>query len=84
MEYTASAVIGILEATRSAGLQKTRYFQASSSEIYAGSPYSPQNEETPFCPRNPYGSEKVYAQCITQIIGRHDWDVLRDRHSLQP
>lgn len=71
MEYTASAVIGILEAVRASGLTKTRYFQASSSEIFAGSTRSPQNEETPFAPRNPYGSAKVYAQCITQNYRQH-------------
>jgi GDPmannose 4,6-dehydratase len=66
MEYTASAAIGILEAIRSADLPKTRFFQASSSEVFAGSTSSPQNEETPFAPRNPSGSAKVYAQCITR------------------
>lgn len=66
MEYTASAAIGILEAIRCSGLDQTRYFQASSSEIFAGSKTSPQNESTPFAPRNPYGSAKVYAQCITR------------------
>jgi len=71
MEYTASAVIGILEAVRASGLNDTRYFQASSSEIFAGSTHSPQNEDTPFAPRNPYGSAKVYAQCITQNYRQH-------------
>lgn len=66
MEYTAAAVIGILEALRCSGCTHTRYFQASSSEVFAGAKVSPQNESTPFCPRNPYGSAKVYAQCITQ------------------
>ncbi|MBY0587471.1 GDP-mannose 4,6-dehydratase [bacterium] len=72
MEYTAAAVIGILEAIRTAGLvKKTRYFQASSSEVFAGSKTSPQNEQTPFSPLNPYGSAKVYAQCITENYRRH-------------
>jgi GDPmannose 4,6-dehydratase len=72
MEYTAAAVIGILEAIRSAGLEKrTRYFQASSSEVFAGTTTSPQNEMTPFSPLNPYGSAKVYAQCITENYRRH-------------
>lgn len=71
MEYTAAAVIGILEALRCFGHSDTRYFQASSSEIFAGSPTSPQNEQTPFAPRNPYGSAKVYAQCITQNYRQH-------------
>jgi GDPmannose 4,6-dehydratase len=72
MEYTAGSVIGILEAIRSAGLEKkTRYFQASSSEVFAGARTSPQNEETPYSPLNPYGSAKVYAQCITQNYRRH-------------
>ncbi len=72
MEYTAGSVIGILEAIRSAGLSaKTRYFQASSSEVFAGATTSPQNEQTPYCPMNPYGSAKVYAQCITENYRRH-------------
>jgi GDPmannose 4,6-dehydratase len=71
MEYTAAAAIGILEAIRAAGLKGTRYFQASSSEVFSGGKISPQNEETPFAPTNPYGSAKVYAHCITKNYRDH-------------
>jgi GDPmannose 4,6-dehydratase len=53
------AVTRLLEAIRRSGL-KTRFYQASSSEMYGSSP-PPQNETTPFHPRSPYGVAKVYA-----------------------
>jgi len=49
----------ILEAVRRSGI-KTRFYQASSSEMFGGAP-APQNERTPFQPRSPYAAAKVYA-----------------------
>lgn len=54
----------LLEAARMTGL-RFRYYQASSSEMFGASP-PPQNEETPFYPRSPYGAAKVYAYWMTR------------------
>jgi GDPmannose 4,6-dehydratase len=54
----------LLEAIRMIGLQ-CRYYQASSSEMFGATP-PPQNEETPFWPRSPYGAAKVYAYWMTR------------------
>ena len=64
-EYTANAdalgTLRLLEAIRLLGLtSKTRFYQASTSELYGRSP-PPQNETTPFQPRSPYGAAKLYA-----------------------
>jgi GDPmannose 4,6-dehydratase len=64
-EYTANAdalgTLRLLEAIRILGLErKTRFYQASTSELYGSSP-PPQNEETPFRPRSPYAAAKLYA-----------------------
>jgi len=53
----------ILEAVRRSGIE-TRFYQASSSEMFGASP-PPQNEETPFRPRSPYAAAKVYAYWMT-------------------
>ena len=62
-EYTADSTgmgtIRMLEAIRASGVN-TRFYQASSSEMY-GAAAPPQNEETPFHPRSPYGVSKVFA-----------------------
>lgn len=62
-EYTADITgIGttrLLEAIRRSGI-KTKFYQASSSEMYGDAP-APQNEETPFRPRSPYAAAKVYS-----------------------
>lgn len=67
-EYTADVtgvgVTRLLEAVRIAGLE-TRFYQASSSEMFGATP-PPQNEQTPFCPRSPYGAAKVYAYWMTR------------------
>lgn len=68
-EYTAQAdalgALRILEAIRILGLaQKTRFYQASSSEIFGNAPI-PQHEKTPFSPRSPYAAAKLYAYWIT-------------------
>ena len=69
-EYTADTVglgaLRILEAIRILGLEKkTRYYQASSSELYGKVQEIPQKETTPFYPRSPYAAAKLYAYWIT-------------------
>jgi len=68
-EYTAQitglAPIRILEALRALGMTNTKYYQASSSELYGISP-APQNENTPFQPQSPYGCAKLYGYWITR------------------
>jgi len=69
-EYTADTVglgaLRILEAIRISGLEKkTRYYQASSSELYGEVRETPQKETTPFYPRSPYAAAKLYAYWIT-------------------
>lgn len=54
----------LLEAVRVVGLE-CRFYQASSSEMFGATP-PPQNEETPFYPRSPYGAAKVYAYWMTR------------------
>ena len=67
-EYTAEVTglgsIRLLEAIRDTGV-KTKYYQASSSEMYGKVMETPQNEQTPFYPRSPYGAAKVYAYWMT-------------------
>ncbi len=58
-DVTGVGTTRMLEAIRRSGIQ-TRFYQASSSEMFGDSP-PPQNEETPFRPRSPYGAAKVYA-----------------------
>jgi len=69
-EYTANAdaigTLRLLEAIRILGLQKkTRFYQASTSEMFGQVQETPQRETTPFYPRSPYGAAKVYAHWIT-------------------
>ena len=69
-EYTANAdgigTLRLLEAIRILGLEShTRFYQASTSELYGQVAESPQNEKTPFHPRSPYGAAKLYAHWIT-------------------
>lgn len=60
----AMGTIGLLEAVRMSGVD-CRFYQASTSEMFGATP-PPQNEETPFYPRSPYGAAKVYAYWITK------------------
>lgn len=62
-DITGLGTIRILEAIRRSGI-KTKFYQASSSEMFGSSP-PPQNEETPFRPRSPYAAAKVYSYWIT-------------------
>src|SRR5271168_2539440 len=68
-EYTANAdalgTLRLLEAIRILGLEKkTRFYQASTSELYGKVQEVPQNEKTPFYPRSPYAAAKIYAYWI--------------------
>jgi len=63
-EITGLGTTRLLEAIRDTGV-KTKFYQASSSEMYGMVCQSPQNEETPFYPRSPYGAAKVYAYWMT-------------------
>lgn len=69
-EYTANSdalgALRLLEAIRILGLEKkTRFYQASTSELYGLVQETPQKESTPFYPRSPYGVAKLYAYWIT-------------------
>jgi GDPmannose 4,6-dehydratase len=68
-EYTANSdalgALRLLEALRILGLNKTRFYQASTSELYGLVRETPQRETTPFYPRSPYGVAKLYAYWIT-------------------
>jgi GDPmannose 4,6-dehydratase len=69
-EYTANAdalgALRLLEAMRILGLKdRTRYYQASTSELYGKVQETPQRETTPFYPRSPYAAAKLYAYWIT-------------------
>ncbi len=68
-EYTAEVdavgTIRLLDAIRDSGV-KTRFYQASTSELFGGVPETaPQSEKTPFYPKSPYGAAKLYAYWIT-------------------
>ena len=70
-EYTAdvdgTGTLRLLNAIRNVGLEhKTRYYQASTSELYGKVVEVPQSETTPFHPRSPYGVAKLYAHWITK------------------
>ena len=69
-EYTANAdalgTLRLLEAIRILGLERTtRFYQASTSELYGKVQSVPQTEQTPFYPRSPYAAAKLYAYWIT-------------------
>ncbi|MBE0615722.1 MAG: GDP-mannose 4,6-dehydratase [Burkholderiales bacterium] len=69
-EYTANSdalgALRLLEAIRILGMEKkTRFYQASTSELYGMVQETPQKETTPFYPRSPYGVAKLYAYWIT-------------------
>lgn len=67
-EYTMNTAgmgaVRVLEALKDLNLKRTKFYQASSSEMYGNSP-APQNEETPLNPQSPYGVAKVMAHNIT-------------------
>lgn len=63
-DQTGLGTVRILEAIRQGGFP-TRFYQASSSEMFGASP-PPQNEDTTFYPRSPYGAAKVYSYWVTK------------------
>jgi GDPmannose 4,6-dehydratase len=69
-EYTAQCTglgcLRLLEALRAEGLTESRFYQASSSELYGKVAEVPQSEATPFHPRSPYAAAKAFAFYITQ------------------
>ena len=78
-EYTANSdalgALRILEAIRILKLEKkTKYYQASTSELFGTAQETPQNEKTPFYPRSPYGVAKLYAYWIT-VNYREAYDI---------
>ncbi|RVB80577.1 GDP-mannose 4,6-dehydratase [Mesorhizobium sp. M6A.T.Cr.TU.014.01.1.1] len=78
-EYTANAdaigTLRLLEAIRLLGLtKKTRFYQASTSELYGKVQEIPQRETTPFYPRSPYAAAKIYAYWIT-VNYREAYDI---------
>src|SRR5256884_7482444 len=88
-EYTANAdalgTLRLLEAIRILGMEKrTRFYQASTSELYGKAQEVPQRETTPFYPRSPYGAAKLYAYWITvnyrEAYGMHACNVILLKH----
>ncbi len=78
-EYTANAdavgALRLLEAIRILGMEKkTKFYQASTSELYGLAQEVPQSEKTPFYPRSPYGAAKLYAYWIT-VNYREAYDI---------
>ena len=67
-DYTAQVdalgTLRFLDAIREVGLKKVKFYQASTSELYGKVREIPQNEETPFYPRSPYGVAKLYGYWI--------------------
>ena len=79
-QYTAQVdavgTVALLEAIRSSGV-KTKFYQASTSELYGSTP-PPQNEESPFRPRSPYAAAKLMAYWC--VVNYRDWET--DRKSV--
>lgn len=65
-DVTGLGTIRLLDAMRETGLSKTKFYQASSSEMFGKAKEIPLKETTPFHPRSPYGVAKVYAYWITK------------------
>jgi GDPmannose 4,6-dehydratase len=72
-EFTGLAVTRVLEAVRQVD-PKIRFYQASSSEMFGKVRETPQNEDTPFYPRSPYGAAKTYGHWIT-VNYRESYDL---------
>lgn len=72
-EFTALGVTRMLEAVRLVH-PETRFYQASSSEMFGSVREEPQNEQTPFYPRSPYGVAKIYGHFIT-VNYRESYDI---------
>lgn len=65
-DITGLGTLRILEALKNAKLSETRFYQASSSELFGNTHIKPQNEETPFNPSSPYACAKLYAYHIVK------------------
>jgi GDPmannose 4,6-dehydratase len=72
-EFTALGVTRLLEAIRLVD-KRIKFYQASSSEMFGKAREVPQNENTPFYPRSPYGTAKLYGHCIT-VNFRENYDL---------
>jgi len=72
-EITALGTVRLLEAIRESGIQ-TKYYQASSSEMFGKVVETPQTEQTPFYPRSPYAAAKIYAYWMT-VNYREAYDI---------
>jgi len=70
MSVNGLGPLNLLEAIRVVD-NDIRFLQASSAEIFAKALISPQTENTPACPRNPYGAAKLYAQCMVDNYRDH-------------
>ncbi len=73
-DVTGLGTVRILEQLRALGLDKTKFYQASSSELYGKVVETPQTETTPFYPRSPYAAAKAYSFYITQNF-RESYDM---------
>jgi GDPmannose 4,6-dehydratase len=73
-EVTGIGTLNLLEALRRSGHSTTRFYQASTSEMFGRVRESPQNESTPFHPRSPYGCAKVFAH-LTTINYRESYEM---------
>ena len=87
-EYTANAdalgTLRLLEALRILDMQATRFYQASTSELYGKVRETPQSETTPFYPRSPYAAAKLYAYWATVNYRESLWLPCLERHPVQP
>ena len=88
-EYTANAdalgTLRLLEAIRLLSLDgKTRFYQASTSELYGKVQAVPQNETTPFYPRSPLRRRQALRLLDHRQLSRGLWDARLERHSVQP
>ena len=88
-EYTANAdalgTLRLLEAIRILGIkERTRFYQASTSELYGKVQEVPQRETTPFYPRSPYAAAKLYAYLDHGQLPRGLWHACLERHPVQP
>ena len=85
-EYTANAdglgSLRILEAIRFNKLEKTKFYQAGTSELYGKNEKIPQNEKTPFHPASPYGVAKLYSHWDNNQLQRSLWYLCMQWYSI--
>jgi GDPmannose 4,6-dehydratase len=70
-DINANGVLRLLEAMRYFAMDGCKFYQASTSELFGDAPQSPQNENTAFHPRSPYGVAKLYAYWIVRNYREH-------------